>query len=912
MSDRELLDEVELGISQENVVPIMVILRDKLYSDKIGAVVREYSCNAMDAHIHAGKPDVPIRVTLPTKKGDIFSVRDYGRGLSADEVKNIYFSYAASTKRGDNTVTGKLGLGSKSAFAYTTEFTVTSFKEGKAYAYLVARMGDNDAGRAILTSVRDCPKEKDGVEVSVQVHTNDDARRFTHKALKLFEFWSKPLPVVKMTDGTTPELKSVWEKGEWTVANSEENSALEWIMIRAIRSWGIPEGLRARGQGSRIVIVMANVPYEASLKHLDDGDIPPVFQQDTSTLTVLKAPNGMVDFSASREELEYTKKTTTFIASALKTIIEEIETGWARHAEEIERFEHLTRLCSGLPGRIWMRLAAEGQLTWHGHKLEMGWLRALSSQCLGVVPHGRLPGYSSDEESEERKAWDEWQNRLASLPQKLTAFVGNDRGYGKIIVTRGWERKLRDRPIYIPLPSGGSDKKVLVVSTGGKPYAARCRHFLEQHSDYWTVAPTALRKDEKLIKACGAHLLEWKNIEDLPLPERDKKSGSGKRRKTTDLEAKHRKKLSKKVYVFWERSFEDIDNTLPARVSENRRAYIRSLAMRPRGSQHWHPLEEHQKLIEDKDTKILWVTIDRFRPVLPRYFMVNIVTFLSSYEQWTGENLLPELVLGVRDKDEGQIEKLKKEGYKIESVSEFITRVTGQRHLMEQLALGGLGRALVGIGPSMHRSMLNMIIMPPGSSSPSLEKMAATGLFSTRRIQPETENQIALMRKIQTLAQCITRRRCDTTDTRSLQALDPSDEEEIIKGLKRQKDTLWEDTRVVRLGKTARGLIHLARECVASHEAASAAVDLILHSGKEGQVRKVYEQALGQVADTLKEITDQLKGDYTYVTGRVPLLDEALPVEASWGDRAGHYTAVLGLLRATLEHTVVQETEEEE
>ena len=47
---------------------IVMILRDRLYTNKILAVLREYSANAWDAHIDGGCPDKPIKVVLPTSR----------------------------------------------------------------------------------------------------------------------------------------------------------------------------------------------------------------------------------------------------------------------------------------------------------------------------------------------------------------------------------------------------------------------------------------------------------------------------------------------------------------------------------------------------------------------------------------------------------------------------------------------------------------------------------------------------------------------------------------------------------------------------------------------------------------------------------------------------------------------------
>ena len=56
------------------------ILSSGLYSDKITAVLREIACNAVDAHVAAGKADEPIEVKLPTALDPSFYIKDWGTG----------------------------------------------------------------------------------------------------------------------------------------------------------------------------------------------------------------------------------------------------------------------------------------------------------------------------------------------------------------------------------------------------------------------------------------------------------------------------------------------------------------------------------------------------------------------------------------------------------------------------------------------------------------------------------------------------------------------------------------------------------------------------------------------------------------------------------------------------------------
>ena len=107
------------------------ILSSGLYANKVRAVIRELSCNAVDSHVAAGRADTPFDVHLPNALEPHFSIRDYGTGLSHDQVTQIYTTYFESTKTNSNAFIGALGLGSKSPFSYTDNFTVTAIQNGK-------------------------------------------------------------------------------------------------------------------------------------------------------------------------------------------------------------------------------------------------------------------------------------------------------------------------------------------------------------------------------------------------------------------------------------------------------------------------------------------------------------------------------------------------------------------------------------------------------------------------------------------------------------------------------------------------------------------------------------------------------------------------------------------------------------
>ncbi|QZI87254.1 hypothetical protein MYOV085v1_p0236 [Vibrio phage 355E48.1] len=104
-------------------------LTSNLYDHKIEAVLREYSTNITDSHNDAGKVGVAGYVKLPAKFDPVVEFRDTGLGMNEDTIYNIFTILGKSTKRGDNTTNGSLGLGSKSYLTVADQMTVTSVKD---------------------------------------------------------------------------------------------------------------------------------------------------------------------------------------------------------------------------------------------------------------------------------------------------------------------------------------------------------------------------------------------------------------------------------------------------------------------------------------------------------------------------------------------------------------------------------------------------------------------------------------------------------------------------------------------------------------------------------------------------------------------------------------------------------------
>lgn len=279
-------ESIKYEINAEDQSHILAILRDRLYSNKIGAVCREYGCNAVDAHVDAGIADRPIKVTLPTILNPVFSVRDYGKGLSPDDIQNVFRRYGRSTKRTSNKLIGALGIGAKSGHAYNDTFTIISHHAGVRTTY-TSLVDETNVGEIIKMGEQ--PTDETGVEIIVPVR-NSDIERFKVEAQCLYVYFD-PLPII--------------------------NTELKLPEIEFPSKYGYISNLPFHPQAGPAVAVMGGVPYRIDLvKCLIKSPF-------LNKYLTLKFEIGSIDVSANREELEYTDRTIREVQLMLNALMED-------------------------------------------------------------------------------------------------------------------------------------------------------------------------------------------------------------------------------------------------------------------------------------------------------------------------------------------------------------------------------------------------------------------------------------------------------------------------------------------------------------------------------------------------------------------------------------------------------------
>lgn len=170
------METTDMTISADKLNIAAFYLRDKIYNDKILAVIREYISNAIDEHI-SHSIDKPVQTWLSKDEDGMiyFNVRDFAKGLFDHDVRHIFGSLLESTKGHSNELTGGFGIGSKAGHAYSSVFEVVSHFEGIASYYTFSLEKDDKYPVPIGKTRRtaSCPTEETGIEVRIPVSLSD-------------------------------------------------------------------------------------------------------------------------------------------------------------------------------------------------------------------------------------------------------------------------------------------------------------------------------------------------------------------------------------------------------------------------------------------------------------------------------------------------------------------------------------------------------------------------------------------------------------------------------------------------------------------------------------------------------------------------------------------------------------------
>ena len=327
------LSEVETNIEKEEVMGLEMnamlysVLSDKMYTNPIQSIIREVLSNAIDANIAAGV-EKPVQVHFANAIEPVFYIKDFGIGMTQEEVIDVFGTYGKSSKRDTNDQIGGLGLGAKTPFAYKENgrmFTVESSKNGVKSTTLFYKNAEDIPCKKLI-GTEPCGDET-GTKVSFSV-AEKDFSAFIRESVPVFLF-AMQMPEILgglenwLSASGFENLDDVMTCREF-IKNTVDIPEMNYYSGKeTYEKNGIPYCFRAffRNVASQfsnnIVAEMGGVPY--------DVDLSQVFPDDATTrdfvrnnrFKVIHFPIGSLDFQSSREKLNYTKNTVNLLQRSL-------------------------------------------------------------------------------------------------------------------------------------------------------------------------------------------------------------------------------------------------------------------------------------------------------------------------------------------------------------------------------------------------------------------------------------------------------------------------------------------------------------------------------------------------------------------------------------------------------------------
>jgi hypothetical protein len=280
------------------------ILSSTLYQDKIGSIVREICCNAFDSHRENGNPDTPFEIHLPSVVEPYFSVKDYGVGMDADTVRNVFTSLFVSTKENSNEAVGAFGLGSKTPFSYADTFNVIAIKNGISRTFSMYKNEDGTPIHSLL--LEKDTDEPNGVEIIIPVNNLSDRAEFARAIVRQLHFF--PIrPIIKGGDYCV----------NWLKEPTDSDIFVKYKNITLFKNGNYRNG---------VFVVMGPVGYELNFNILADKlrKYEKVICWLYNRIARIYFNIGDISVTPSRENLSYDSKTIRAFEKTFDGFLEEI------------------------------------------------------------------------------------------------------------------------------------------------------------------------------------------------------------------------------------------------------------------------------------------------------------------------------------------------------------------------------------------------------------------------------------------------------------------------------------------------------------------------------------------------------------------------------------------------------------
>lgn len=495
------LEQGSFGIKQSPKA--FQILSSGLYSNKPMAIVRELSANAADAHVLNGNQKVPFEIKLPNRLDNQFYIKDFGPGLSHDQVMRLYTTYFDSTKSESNDFIGGLGLGSKSPFSYTDAFTVEARQKGMKRTYS-AFVAENGIPQIVQLGGESPTDEPDGLTIGFPVNPSDYGA-FSKEAQRILP-WFDPFPTVLGAQINEMEAPSVV---------ADQLSVYKRIPVWADNSYS-----------GQTFVRMGHIiyPLDWSAAGLsEDKGMMRLLKSSSDRSFVFNVPIGSVEVAASREGLQYDRTSKASLKNFAEGLMSKLGDILEKDIKDVQAkykpFEAMARLSAmqqdwgftfkeasdifakrglmypALKASSEILLPAQNYNTFDLHLMIAGSRTASAitdgryhkSVSAGSVPYSVMPGMSQMFVESDTKGFVGASKALLALKPTEEYFKTNSYNSAIVIVPKD-SKKLND-PVYL------AERDAFLASMGSPPLRKTSEYVSPKRSTFGTTAGGAVAKE---------------------------------------------------------------------------------------------------------------------------------------------------------------------------------------------------------------------------------------------------------------------------------------------------------------------------------------------------------------------------------------------------------------------------------
>jgi|TARA_R110000824_G_scaffold6899_1_gene31651 hypothetical protein len=295
-----------MGMDANGMDMATYFMRDKIYSDKILANVREYLSNGVDEH-RKHNIDRPVEFGVSSKDDQVdqFWVRDFAHGLSDENIRNTFGMYFRSTKSDSDAEIGGFGVGSKAGHCYSDTFFVDSFFEGKKTSYSCV-LGGSKTGVPVgqIFEMHSEPTKESGLLVSLDIKKRDSSS-FIDRCKQLAFTFKDEVVFRELDTVFQPEKSIETVESDGFLFSSYESPHCINLFSNQIS--------RLSSDKLKLIISMGGIPYN--------------YEQSVTDLSPMKnlvhvdVPVGSLTLPINRESIEKTTANDRVIDKIMKAYV---------------------------------------------------------------------------------------------------------------------------------------------------------------------------------------------------------------------------------------------------------------------------------------------------------------------------------------------------------------------------------------------------------------------------------------------------------------------------------------------------------------------------------------------------------------------------------------------------------------